>query len=203
MALASVKLKVECLGPPLSEARGYLIYLHGFEELKSSSREEMLNRKALTEIAKELNIRMALPEGPACPKNRRCWPAKNPAAVLETFSSITEARTACFKDKPYSLVGFSNGGYFAFKLYKAHQDPLLKTIIASSSSGLWNPAQDKPNPLSRFQLMIGSRDLMRSDAEAFMSRLTKSDPKAALTIFTGGHVMDQKTLLELLRTAQN
>lgn len=193
-------LKVECLGE--ASAKRYLVYLHGFEEVNTRSREEEQNREALTKLAKELDLRIALPEGPLCPKNRYCWPAKDEAEVLATFALIQTAKTKCFADKDYSLVGFSNGGYYAFKLYKAHKDPLLKTILASSSSGLWDPGKDVVNSLSQFHLMIGDKDITRRDAEAFLAKFRKSDPKATLTMFKGGHRIDFKSLKYLLQLTE-
>ncbi|RZA25479.1 MAG: hypothetical protein EOP10_06725 [Proteobacteria bacterium] len=190
--------KTECYGPK-DKAKAYVVYLHGFEDVTALSGEEDGNRALLQRLASEMNLSIALPLGPVCPsKGKRCWPAKNEAEVLATFALIAAARTTCFDNKDYTLVGFSNGGYYAFKLYKAHKDAHLKRIIASSSSGLWNPGKDKVNPLSEFHLMIGDKDITRKTAELFMQEFKKAAPASTLSVFAGGHRMDYATLKKLI-----
>ncbi|RZA20211.1 MAG: hypothetical protein EOP10_18495 [Proteobacteria bacterium] len=190
--------KTECYGPK-ENAKAYVVYLHGFEDVNALSGEEDGNREILQRLASDMNLRIALPLGPVCPgKGKRCWPAKNEAEVLATFSLITAAKTSCFANKDYTLIGFSNGGYYAFKLYKAHKDGHLKKIIASGSSGLWNPAKEKVNPLSEFHLMIGDKDITRKTAELFMQEFKKAAPSSTFRVFAGGHRMDYATLQKLI-----
>lgn len=201
-AFASLGLaKSECIGPV--GAKAHAVYLHGFEDPDKRSAEEKENRQVLAKLSKELDLKIALVEGPLCAKKRLCWPAKTQDEVRQTFALIKQARKSCFgEDKDYTLIGFSNGGYFAFKLYKVHKDPALKTIIASSSSGLWDPSRETVNPLSRFHLIIGDRDITRKDAEAFMKKFRASEPNASLTVFKGGHRIDFDSLKTLLSKAR-
>lgn len=186
----------ECLGE--KTASRAMVYLHGLEALAKQSSEEKQNRDILKKLARELDLRIALPEGPVCPKNRRCWPAKDTGEITSTFAWITKAIGQCFVDKDYSLLGFSNGGYFAFKIYKTHTDIRLKKIIAAGSSGLWDPSIEKTNPLSEFHLIIGDKDLTSRNAEGFMERFRKADPTSTISVFKGGHRLDYDSLKKIL-----
>jgi len=189
----------DCLGPA-SGAKGYMIYLHGFEPLTSRSSEETENRRLLERLAREMNYRIALPRGVVCPKQRVCWPAKDPGEVLRTFTLIQNTAKGCWQgNQPYTLLGFSNGGFYAFKLYKAHRDARLKYIISAGASGLWDPKKDKANPLSQFQLMIGDKDITLNDASKFAERFRDVDSGFTLFLFNGGHRLDYDTLVKVIK----
>ncbi|MBC7659938.1 MAG: alpha/beta hydrolase [Chitinophagaceae bacterium] len=189
----------ECLGESKG-AKGRLVYLHGFEPLKGGRSEaEEQNRQLLKRLAREFSLVIALPRGPPCPNQKLCWPSRDEDEVLDTFQGLEESILKCWdKDSTYSLVGFSNGGYYAFKIYKLHQDKRLIRIIASGSSGLWDSGKEKPNPLSRFQLTIGDRDITLNDAKSFAGQFVKSVPDFRLRIFKGGHHLDYDALKGLL-----
>lgn len=194
--LGSVDLSAatECLGDP--KAENHLIYLHGYEDPKAPSQEERSNRSILKQLTQELGLRITLPQGPVCPQNKLCWPAGNPETTLETFLLIRrQARTCGLTQQPFTLIGFSNGGYYALKLYKIHREPLLKRIIASGSAGRWDPKVDQLNRLSAFHLLMGIHDITYADGQKTAEELRKSLPTFALATFTGGHRLD----LELLR----
>lgn len=191
----------DCLGPSKG-AKGYLVYLHGFEPLNAPSGEETGNRASLERIAREMSLRIALPKGPVCDGKKYCWPAKDEEDLLKTFQIIQASMRSCWQEegaKPYTLVGFSNGGYYAFKLYKIHKDPQLKRIIAAGSSGIWDSTKDKPNSLSQFFLMIGDKDMTLKDAQTFAKRFRESVAAFSLFVFGGGHRLDYETLAKILR----
>lgn len=192
----SAALKTECIGS--DKATHFLVYLHGFESPKALSGEEEGNRRVLEKLAAKHSLRVAIPQGPLCSNGKRCWPAKTPKETEETFKAIQAAAEACRPLKgPYSLLGFSNGGYFAFKLYKIHKDPFLRHILASGSSGLWD-AGDKPNSFSDFDLMIGSKDMTLGNAKNLETKFRAVVPAFRLHIFEGGHVLNYETLEKLL-----
>lgn len=194
----SAPLKTECIGS--EKATHFLVYLHGFESPKALSGEEEGNRLVLERLAAKYSFRVAFPQGPLCGNGKRCWPAKTPKETEETFQAIKTAIEVCRPLKgPYSLLGFSNGGYFAFKLYKIHKDPFLRHILASGSSGLWD-AGDKPNSLSDFELMIGSKDITLGNAKSLETKLRAAVPAFRLHVFEGGHVLNYETLEKLLPT---
>ncbi len=192
---------VECMGP--AAAKGYAIYLHGLESPAAPSEEEKRNRQVLARLGQDFAWRIALPRGALCQAGRLCWPAKDRDQVLKTFQTIQQDAQACWKGQPqYSLIGFSNGGYFALKLYKLHKDPLLHQIIASGSAGTWEKKADKPNPFSSFHLMIGSQDITLKQASRLAEALRQSLPSFTFERFQGGHRLDLATLTQLLETSK-
>lgn len=194
--LSAVPLKSDCIGPV--NGKRFLIYLHGFETPGRWSREEEGNRRVLERLATTHSLRIALPQGVPCPNGKLCWPARSPAEIQETFRRFLDAARTCRSSPgPYALLGFSNGGYFAFKLYKQHKDPLLERIFASGSAGFWGD-DDKTNPLSDFQLMIGARDITLPEAKGLQNKLKKVIPTFRLHVFDGGHALHYETLEKLI-----
>jgi len=200
LALAAnpTNASASCLGP--SAAKTHVIYLHGMEAPQGASREEGQNRQVLEQLAGDLKLRVAMPRGPLCVgKGKHCWPAKNRNETLATWQDIKTQAKACWSGDPtITLIGFSNGGYFAWKLYKIHQDSQLRHIIASGSAGTWNPKQDKANKLSSFHLMIGTKDITRKEAERLSQLVQRELPRFGFLTFAGGHRLDRATLAELL-----
>jgi pimeloyl-ACP methyl ester carboxylesterase len=189
----------ECLGP--NEAKGHLIYLHGLTPPGEATAEEGENRKALEQLARELSLRIAMPRGSLCPTGKVCWPAADKNEVLKTFDDLREKAKSCWSGNPrYDLLGFSNGGYFAFKLYKVHQDPQLARILATGSAGIWDPKSDQPHPSSRFFLMIGRQDITLKKASQLAGILRKALPGFRFETFPGGHRLDYKATKMLLES---
>jgi pimeloyl-ACP methyl ester carboxylesterase len=192
-------MTTECIGP--APAKGHLIYLHGFTPPDQETQEESGNRKVLEQLARELSLRIAMPRGPLCPSGKLCWPAADKNEVLKTFETLREKARSCWTGNPsYSLLGFSNGGYFALKLYKVHQDPQLTRILATGSAGLWDTKLDQPHPTSRFFLMIGRQDITLKKASQLAETLRKVIPGFRFETFPGGHRLDYKTTRVLLES---
>jgi predicted esterase YcpF (UPF0227 family) len=189
----------ECLGP--AQAKGHLIYLHGLTPPDQETQEEIENRKVLEQLARELSLRIAMPRASLCPNGKLCWAARDKNEVLKTFDELRDKARACWKGQAsYSLLGFSNGGYFALKLYKVHQDPQLTHILATGSAGGWDPKIDRPHPHSRFSLMIGRQDITLKKATQLAEILRKALPAFRFETFPGGHRLDHKTSKILLET---
>lgn len=193
------KSNTECLGPT-SNPKGFVIYLHGLAPPNRKDNEIGENREVLERLAKDLSLRIAIPRAAVCPKNQLCWPARDKNQVLATFKSFRERAQVCFKGKPkYSVIGFSNGGYFAFKLYKAHQDPLLTRIISSGGAGNWDDKKDKANPYSTLAFMMGNQDVTLKETTKLFEQVRKAVPGVNLEKFTGGHRIDYATLVNLIK----
>jgi len=198
---AAKKSTTECLGP--SRPKAYAIYLHGLTPPAQELNEVDDNREVLERLAKDLSLRIALPRGPLCPSGKLCWPAGDREELLKTFNTLRGQAQTCWSGQAeYSLIGFSNGGYFALKLYKAHTDPLLTRILASGSAGVWDPQIDKPHPTTRFALMIGQQDITIKKATQLADVLRKLIPGFRFEKFPGAHRLDYKTLRSLLETPQ-
>jgi predicted esterase len=200
LGLTSAKLSAtECLGSAQG-AKGYLVYLHGLEPLNAKSNEENENRAALERLAREFSLRIALPRASPCPSKKLCWASKDNSEVLKTYISIKNQMKSCWSgNQPYTMLGFSNGGYYSFKLYKLNRDPFLKRIIASGSSGIWDPNKDKANKLTQFHLMIGDKDITLHDASKFAERFRESVTTFTLFLFSGGHRLDYDTLSKIMK----
>lgn len=196
---AANKSTTECIGP--AQPRAYVIYLHGLTPPEQKTNEEGENRDILERLAKDLALRIALPRGPLCPTGKLCWPARDQDELLQTFDALRANARACWSGEPkYTLLGFSNGGYFAFKLYKAHQDPQLIRIMAAGSAGSWEENTDKPNPHSTFAMMIGRKDITFKKARKLADQLRKVLPGFRFETFPGTHHLDYKTLSILLNS---
>lgn len=193
------KSSTECMGPLRSKA--HAIYLHGLTPPSQRLNEVDDNREVLERLAKDLSLRIALPRGSVCSSGKLCWPAADKDELLQTFKTLRDEAQTCWSGQtPYSLIGFSNGGYFALKLYKALDDPQLTYILASGSAGIWDPRIDKPHPTTRFALMIGQEDLTARKATQLADILRKLIPGFRFEKFPGAHRLDYKTLRMLLET---
>lgn len=197
-AFSSAFAAGECLGS--STARNFAVYLHGLEDPQARSEEELENREILQRLAQELPLRVALPRGPLCAMGKYCWPASDPNEVRKTFAALLTQVESCWSGTPeLTLIGFSNGGYFAWKLYKAHQAPQLKRIVAVGSTGVWDSKQDRINDYASFHLMMGQKDITLKKAQSFAQALRRVLPNFTFDTFAGGHRLDYETLLKILR----
>jgi hypothetical protein len=181
---AAKKSSTECIGP--LQPKAYAIYLHGLIPPAQRLNEVDDNREVLERLARDLSLRIALPRGSLCPSGKLCWPAADKNELLQTFRTLRDGAQTCWSGQAeYSLIGFSNGGYFALKLYKAHADPQLTHILASGSAGVWDPHTDNITVRKAKQLA----DILR-----------KLVPGFRFEIFPGAHHLDYKTLRMLLET---
>jgi pimeloyl-ACP methyl ester carboxylesterase len=198
-ARAADQSTTECIGP--TQPKGYVIYLHGFIPPDQKTNEEGENLEVLERLAKDLSLRIALPRGPLCPGGKLCWPAGDKDELLKTFVALRERSQTCWTGQPeYTLLGFSNGGYFALKLYKAHEDPRLTRIIAAGSAGTWDGKMDRAHPSSSFAMMIGQQDITLKKATQLAHILRKIIPGFRFEKFPGAHRLDYKTLTHLLQS---
>ncbi len=192
------KAATPCLGP--EKATKHLIYLHGYESAQAWSHEESENRTVLEKLASIRSVRIALPQSPfICKNNQRCWASSNGEQAAQTFTWIQEASQSCWHEPqaPFALLGFSNGGYFAFKLYKFHKIPELEQIVGVGSSGLWDASKDKLSPHSSFHLIMGRKDITLPSARKFEKEFQKSQKDFRILLAPGGHHLDLDSLLKV------
>ena len=187
----------DCIGA--KDAALTLIYLHGLETPGSQSEEEVSNRLVLQQLAKELPLRVVLPASTLSCGAKLCWPGRDQEEVKQTYQQLLKASETCGPlPSRFSLLGFSNGGYFAFKLFRWESDPRLDAIVASGSAGQWDPKTDKLPPSRSFHLILGERELTLKAARGLAKNLRVSLPTFQLETFAGGHRLDHDTLLRLL-----
>lgn len=197
-AIATTPLEVNCIGD--KNAKNALIYLHGMDSI-APSRQEVSNSKQLELLAKQLDLVIALPRAKnKCPDNEQmlCWGwAFKQVELEEILPSILDSREACFlKDKPFGMMGFSNGGYLITQWYRRALIPVQNQIpyffVATGSDKGFVPSSTsslKINP--PLTLIIGDADFYNRDDHAdFYNQLLVYGAPVKRIEFQGGHKLD-------------
>ena len=201
---ASVPESTSCIGP--QAAKKFFIYLHGVDS-NPPSQQELNNRALLEKVAQQKNIRIALPRASmTCPNqpNSYCWGWRfDQDELSKILPMIMDSRKACFNEnKPFGLIGFSNGGYLLTQLYAQKMSALsnLKPtllIAVGSGKGPFSPADLSKNP--PLVLVIGKQDPFNYDPkEEFFHELQSSKAPVRLIEFDGGHSLELNSLIEAL-----
>lgn len=197
-------LDVSCIGP--KSAATFAIYLHGLDSIHPSPLE-VSNRKILTRIADAKNIRIALPRAQMkCPNQEQaiCWGWSFDAdEIKKVLPAVMKAKDSCFaNDKPFTIIGFSNGGYLLTHWYalglKSFPVKQPSALIASGSS--WNGLPIKKANISensKLTLIAGSDDKYASErSKLFYSELKKFEAPVTFISFLGGHHLDEDSLMK-------
>jgi hypothetical protein len=112
-------LAIEATCEGSSEAKNHIIYLHGLDT-EPSSPSEQATRAKLSEMAQELDLRIAFPRSQdLCPDEAlKRYSPDRPAFCWENgdhdtlISRVIEASRACFNTaEPFGVIGFSTGGH--------------------------------------------------------------------------------------------
>lgn len=219
----------QCLGP--AGAPVAAVYMHGWfskdvpkkgEPDHWTVKLEKANRTQLAELAKKLNIRIAVPIAKGFnPKNGyREWPDGRGSATKKILEEIERnASRACGAPlaTPRSLIGFSNGGFAARNQGLACQDnlkaysnilmigakPLEETTREGSFSGcptvhIMSGSRDdgtetcKKHPETGEKTCISFQEM----ATRMKRALARQDGKAEITVYPGGHVLPSQKLME-------
>ena len=130
--------KYRCLGNP--RAKNHAVYLHGFTD-ENMSGQEKVNYRNLSKLAGVLDMMIAIPSSTkSCLKDgrrQRCWGTEMTQSEAESALVVAKkAARKCFpRNRPYGLIGFSNGGYVATKVFSyclaPKQAPLLRWIVTA------------------------------------------------------------------------
>lgn len=196
----------QCLGDRIG-AKQQVIYLHGMDT-PSLSPLEIRNRKILTELAGEMNLRIALPRSPLpCPTKPGsvCWGWDfGTQELANALAIIAHARRKCFPERaPTTLIGFSNGGYLLTHWYRKGllpaPDSLPLSLVAFGSELGALPPRSNLRGLPRLTLAIGNRDEFNRDSKHhFFQELKSAGARVDLIEFDGGHALDKETLRKIL-----
>lgn len=197
-------LDVSCIGP--KSATNFAIYLHGLDSIHPSPLE-VNNRKILARIADAKNMRIALPRAQMkCPNQEQaiCWGWNfDSDEIKKVLPAIMKAKDYCFaSDKPFTIIGFSNGGYLLTHWYalglKSFQVKQPLALIASGSS--WNGLPIKKTNItenSKVTLIAGSDDKYASEkSKLFYDELKKLEAPVVFISFQGGHRLDEGSLMK-------
>lgn len=200
-------LEVSCIGPESADT--FAIYLHGMDSVVPSQ-HELGNRAILKDIAKALNIRFALPRaGMECPTQPGsiCWGWKfDQTELAAVLPQIVESRSACFaNEKPFAILGFSNGGYLLTRWYSGGLIPSVSPrpfllIASGSGKGQVLPGIDDLSMNPSLTIVIGKEDQFNFDpSESLFHSLKALKAPVRLIEFQGGHVLDKDSLLKALQ----
>lgn len=190
--------KSECVGPAGAPVKA--IYMHGlFNDDKSAwyTPLEEGNRAKLEELAKKLNIRIAIPTAPKSSGGMYRWEGQSLNKVETT------ARDACggHLDVPRALIGFSSGGYLARSIALAC-DSKMKTSYTSIimvGANASPPSGASYADCPKFTFMAGNSDgtNKKQNVDSMLkSYKDKGGGDTDFVTYPGGHVMPPNDLLE-------
>lgn len=205
-ALPVHALEVSCIGP--KSATHFAVYLHGLDSIHPSPLE-VDNRKVLTKIAEAKNIRIAVPRAQMkCPnqENAICWGWNfDSDEIRKILPDIIRAKESCFaNDKPFTMIGFSNGGYLLTHWYALglKSVPVKQPVALIASGSSWNGLPIKKENISensKLILIAGSEDKYASEkSKLFYDELKKIAAPVTFMSFLGGHRLDEASLMKAL-----
>lgn len=180
-----------CVGDKSSKYQW--IYLHGMDEPEISPQERD-NRALMERLSRSMQARIFVARGNNLCKGKVCWKQTSPEEVKETFDSTRLAAKDCLDfNKPFGLIGFSNGGYLVSKVAQFCIAPKPAWILAIGSAGSLSTETNLAEcaPLS---LLIGKKDMTRDKAKKYFESLQKAKLKVSYDNFTGGHELIQPVL---------
>ncbi|MEO0334909.1 MAG: hypothetical protein AAF202_00840 [Pseudomonadota bacterium] len=198
-----------CMGSP--SARNHAVYLHGFTGHKFET-SELRNLQNLRKLVNNLDLMIAIPKSPkSCfhkGRRRRCWGTEMTETQARDATRIAaKAAAKCFpRRSDYGLIGFSNGGYVATKVFSyclAPQiSPRLKWIVTIGAAKLWGSGHSRRNLRScrPITLVAGKRDRYNYERRQNKFRnLRKKGADISILLFDGGHEVPYGPLLTALR----
>jgi predicted esterase len=198
---------VRCLGP--TNAKSFAVYLHGIDT-SAISDQEAKNRETLARIADSLSMRIALPRASMpCPNQSSslCWGwAFDEREVDAAVPAIDSAARECFGDRPFGLIGFSNGGYLLTKLLRACvvHDKLPKatwlvTVGSAVFKGALEPRPESLASCGHMVVLAGTADPYNFDPTDHLVELLKAKGADVTAVrFDGGHEVPDPPLRQVL-----
>lgn len=173
---------VSCVGP--EDAEDGIVYLHGMDTPLPSNQEKR-NRALLEVLAQHLSLRVAiLRSSSRCPwaPHTLCWYWGQD--VSSSVQEIADAGQRCFREGArVSLLGFSNGAFFATALAtQCPPSPFASLIAFAGGGGKEGPPSRKCSAPRIVMGILDSPGHIR-DALEYVS----SNPIARLDVFDGDH----------------
>ncbi|APR80738.1 Hypothetical protein A7982_06085 [Minicystis rosea] len=196
-----------CLGP--ADARGFAVYLHGVDAERPSA-QEIENRRVLDRIAAERSLRIAVPRATRpCPNQPGsiCWGwAFDDKEIAAAAGAIDAAARECFGERPFSLLGFSNGGYLLTKMVGTcalrAQVPRAESVLTFGSTMLHGPLPPAPADLrgcGKLVMVVGTGDTYNFDPSGnYLKALLAKGADATEVRFDGGHLVPLEPTRSLL-----
>jgi predicted esterase len=201
--------KFFCVGD--ASAKNSIVYLHGFTDDGWSKREQS-NLKNLRKIAARMDVRIAIPMSKRSCKIRgeqqRCWGVEmTRTQALETLKVTKRAASKCFEpDANYGVIGFSNGGYMATKIFgyclAPRYAPKLDWIVTVGAAKLWGSGSRRSDlsTCRPITLVAGKKDKYNYERrQNRFRRLRRKGAKVSVLLFDGGHELPYGPLITALR----
>ncbi len=201
--------KFICLGEV--GAKNSIVYLHGFTGRNWNGREQS-NLKNLRKIAARMDVRIAVPMSKKSCEIRggeqRCWGVNmTRTQALETLKVTKRAAAKCFEpDSNYGVVGFSNGGYMATKIFgyclAPRHAPNLDWIVTVGAAKLWGSGSRRSDlrACRPITLVAGKKDKYNYERRQNRFRqLRRKGAKVSVLLFDGGHELPYGPLITALR----
>jgi predicted esterase len=194
---------IQCLGSP--RAKHFVVYLHGLDA-KELSHQEVANRKILEQIAKKLDLRIALPRAQDKCSNVICWGwALTNEKAKESIPLIKASAKSCFASgTQFGLIGFSSGGYLATKLFRSCMLPSflpeVNWIVTSGSAMMNGPIEPLPENLEKcgaITMLVGTKDKSNLDpSKNYLHQLEAKKAHIKYVEFEGDHNLFEVPLLQ-------
>ena len=173
----------------------------------SPSPQEIGNCSVIQDLAKNLNIRFALPRATdKCPTNSQqicwTWAAKTSSDLVKVKTAIVTAAKDCFPNKDYTTLGFSNGGVAITDLLRLCEQVDFKSAIVVGAAGGWfsSDPKDLKKCYPKLMSLLGSQDQANQKAvRDLVDHLTSLNAPATLIEYDGGHQLLYSPLAILLR----
>jgi predicted esterase len=205
----SYKEEHSCFGSP--NARNHAVYLHGFTDNKFGA-SELRNLQNLKKLTKNYDLMIATPKSPkACLHKgdlKRCWGTDMTESEARDATVIAaRAAAKCFPPQSsYGVIGFSNGGYVANKIFSyclaPRISPRLKWIVTVGAAKLWGTGHSKTNLRScrPITLVAGKNDKYNYERRQNKFRnMRKKGADISILLFDGGHEVPYGPLLTAIR----
>jgi predicted esterase len=191
-----------CFGPKNAERT--VLYFHGI--LNPNSDESLKRiRSLLSRASRAAGVQIAAPISASPCANRPhrvCWPHEDPAARQSAWTQAIEFARSCSKRPVSDVMGFSNGGYLAGKMFfdcKATSE--LRFYIIGAAPGLDPDPYFDWSACGSAHLAAGRQDPIASDAARLYEQLKGLGARARFTLLLGGHAVDSGGIQSLLEGA--
>lgn len=201
--------QIACLGG--SGSGNYAVYLHGFTG-QSFSGQESINLSRLKKLGGMMDMMIAVPKSPrGCMKDgkiQRCWGVEMTRNQAEqTFRLAIKSAQKCFPPgSRYGIIGFSNGGYMATKIFShclaPRMDSRLQWLVTVGAAKLWGDGigWSRLKSCRPITLMAGKRDTHNYERRQRKFRdLRSKGAEISILLFDGGHEMPLGPMVTALR----
>jgi predicted esterase len=189
----------ECIGES-SYARK-AIYFHGIDDL-TPAKLEQANRDVLRKLAASEHVQFFVARSKtSCKQNSKelCWQHYSKEEVMNLYKENLAAAAKCFgKSDQVGLIGFSNGGYLASKIYHFCLEPRPSWVIVVGSAGTYTESASLKN-CSRLKFVMGARDLSLGKAKKYFEQLKAKKGNVDFQTYPGGHYLDFAALQTALK----